>query len=137
MGKLYISQYDKERLEGLIDYAESAGPERDRKYLAALQDELDKAKVVPPGKIPADVVTMNSQVRVRDLDTGEESVYRIAFPGLADPGKHSISVLSPVGTALIGARQGNVVAWEAPSGRRRLRVVELVYQPESAGDLDL
>lgn len=137
MGKIYISQYDRDRLEGLINYAESTGAERDKKYLEALQNELDQANIVLPHKIPPDVVTMNSQVRVRDLDTGKEGVYSIVFPGLADPANHSISVLSPVGTALIGARQGNVVEWEVPSGRRRLCVVELIYQPESAGDYDL
>jgi regulator of nucleoside diphosphate kinase len=80
---------------------------------------------------------MRSKVRLRDLDTGEEMVYTLVFPSEANFDEGKISVLAPVGTAMLGYRVGSLIEWEVPSGRRRLKVEELLYQPEAAGDYNL
>jgi regulator of nucleoside diphosphate kinase len=121
-----------ERLRKLIEglrYSPASGAN-----VAALEEELDRAEVVAPERVPADVVTMNSEVRLKDLDTGKVMVYRIVYPntrptGSADP----VSVLAPLGTALLGYRAGDVIEWPVPRATRRLKVLDVVFQPESAG----
>lgn len=130
---LYITQADMERLRSLIEI----GSVQDGAYLQSLEEELDHARIVLPEKIPSDVITMNSTVRLQDLDTGEEKIYTLVFPGKTEAGQNPISILAPVGTALIGYREGDVIEWDVPAGTRRLKVLEVVYQPERAGEHDL
>lgn len=134
--KLYITEFDKSRLEELIAVAEDFGG-HDRKDLKSLQQELAKAKVVSPRSVPADVVTMNSKVVLRDLDTSEEMTYVLVFPRDASIEAGTISVLAPVGTAILGYAKGDIVEWPVPSGVRRLRIDDVLYQPEAAGDYHL
>ena len=77
---------------------------------------------------------MNSKVRLRDLNSGEETVYALVFPGMANAGEKAISILAPIGTALLGYREGDVIEWDVPAGTRRLKVLEVMYQPERGGD---
>lgn len=132
--KIYITEFDMKRLTKLIELLEEDPATRDKRYMQELDDELRRAKVVNPRSVPGDVVTMNSRVRVTDLDSGAEAVYELVFPGDADPGRNKISILAPVGTALIGFRVGDTVAWEVPSGLKRIKIEEILYQPEAAGD---
>lgn len=111
-------------------------PERDRENLAELEQELMRAEVVSPQEVPGDVITMNSSVRLKDLDTKKELTYTLVFPADADAAQNKISVLAPIGAALIGYRVGDIRTWEVPAGRRRLKVEEVLYQPEAAGDYD-
>jgi regulator of nucleoside diphosphate kinase len=102
----------------------------------ALEEELDRAEVVSTDQIPPDVVTMNSEVRLKDLDTGKIFVYSVVYPntnysGSADP----LSILAPLGTALLGYRAGDVIESPVPRGIRRLQVLEVVYQPEAAASI--
>ena len=106
---------------------------RDRGHLAELDEELAEADVVDAVDVSADVVTMHSTVRVRDLDKGIRAVYTIVFPVDADIEANRISVLAPVGTALIGYRAGDVVEWTTPGGTKRLEIEEVLFQPEAAG----
>jgi regulator of nucleoside diphosphate kinase len=133
---IYITQYDLERLQKLID-AMNAGSTSHAFYTEKLEEELDRAHVVEPASIPADVITMNSKVRLRDLKSGDELVYLLVFPGNANPDANAISVLAPVGTALLGYREGDIIEWEVPAGTRRLEVLQVLYQPERSGDYDL
>jgi regulator of nucleoside diphosphate kinase len=94
----------------------------------ALAGELRRARVVPRAQLPPDVVTMNSAVRLRDLETGEEETYTLVFPADADIAGNKLSVLAPVGTALLGYRAGDVVEWPVPAGVSRFRI-EGVLQP--------
>jgi regulator of nucleoside diphosphate kinase len=87
-----------------------------------------------PQEIPDDVITMNSTFRLRNIDTAEETVYTLVFPGEADSSKGKISILAPIGTAVLGYKLGDVIEWEVPAGRKRFKVEEIVYQPEAAGD---
>jgi regulator of nucleoside diphosphate kinase len=131
---LIISQADRERLESLIDSARTDSGVREY-YLAALEGELSRARVVPAGQVPADVVTMNSVVRLRDLDSAVTEEYELVYPEDADITRHRVSVLAPIGTAILGYRLGDVIEWPVPAGRWRLRVEKVLYQPERAGAL--
>ena len=134
--KIYITDYDLKRLNKLLE-ADYKIDIRDKKYLMELENELQQAEVVASKKIPKKVITMNSKVCLKDLDSGKEMVYSLVFPGQADITQNKISILSPLGTALIGYRSGDIIKWKAPSGVRRLRVEKIVYQPEAAGDYHL
>jgi regulator of nucleoside diphosphate kinase len=105
--------------------------------LMSLKAELDRGEVVPAGRVPKGVVTMHSRVRVRDLGDDEAESYTLVYPDEADINEGKLSVLAPLGTALLGTRVGHVVEFDAPAGTRRLKVERLVYQPEAAGDLHL
>lgn len=130
--EIYVTERDLRRLRALLSTTTQWNP-RDREHVAQLQRELDHAAVVRPTAIPADVVTMNSQVRVSDLQTGESMVWTLVFPKIADIVRHRISVLAPIGVALIGCRAGDVVSLDVPSGRYQLRIDEVLFQPEAAG----
>ncbi len=133
---LYITEFDKSRLEELIEVAEEFGG-HERKDLESLAKELEKAEVVPPKNVPADVVTMNSKVLLRDLTTSEEMTCVLVFPKDANIDTGAISVLAPVGTAILGYAKGDIVEWPVPSGVRRICIEDVLYQPEAAGDYHL
>ena len=133
---IYITEPDYQRLSGLIDRTRERS-NTDREYLNKLEAELDRAEVVNPKDIPADVITMRSRVRLKDLVSGETNTYSLVFPTEADFAEGKISVLAPIGTAILGYKRGDTIEWPVPSGLRRLKVEEILYQPESAGDLEL
>lgn len=130
---IYITKLDMERLKKRL-LESDAVPERDRENLADLKQELMRAEIVSSRDIPGDVITMNSSVRLKDLDTKKELTYTLVFPADADAGQNKISILAPIGTALIGYRVGDIITWEVPAGQRRLKVEKVLYQPEAAGD---
>jgi regulator of nucleoside diphosphate kinase len=132
--KIYISEFDMKRLKGLIKFAEERWDKRVLPYLEELDEELDRAEIVKPEDISTNVITMNSRFRLNNLDSGEEVVYTLVFPGKADSKNGKISILAPVGIAVLGYRVGDTVEWKVPAGLKRLRVEEIVYQPEAAGD---
>ncbi|MCC6858328.1 MAG: nucleoside diphosphate kinase regulator [Bryobacterales bacterium] len=128
---IYVTGEDLERLRRLID-GRRAGNPSDFEYLSKLEEELERAEIVDRGTIPRDVITMNSEVRLKDLDSGEEKVYKLVFPSQVRAGSNNLSVLAPIGTALLGYRVGDVIEWQVPKGWRRLQVLEILYQPEAA-----
>ena len=134
---IFITKTDHERLTKLIEISRERDNGVNLKYLNRLEEELDRAEVVEPREIPPDVITMRSTVRLNDLSTGEEMVYWLAFPTEANFDEGKISILAPVGTAMLGYRRGDVIEWEVPSGVRRLKVEEVLYQPELKGDYHL
>ena len=134
---LYISKTDRERLGNLIELVRNRHELSNVAYVNKLEDGLEFAEVVAPEDIPPDVVTMRSKVRLKDLGTNEESVYSIVFPSEANADEGKISVLAPLATALLGFRRGSTVEFQAPGRVRRLQIMEILYQPESAGDYDL
>jgi regulator of nucleoside diphosphate kinase len=116
------------------EFAEIVGP---RGHLYDLKAELDCATIVRPDDAPQDVVTMNSTIVLRDLDTQEVETYTLVYPEQADIANGKLSVLAPIGTAVLGQCVGDVLRWRVPAGRRRLKIEQVVYQPEREGAFHL
>lgn len=133
---IVITESNHRQLRKLLDAAEAQGVER-ADSLKALGKELRRARVVRAADMPPDAITMNSTVRLRDLDTGEAETLTLVYPGDANAFEDRISVLAPVGTAILGFREGDVIEWPVPSRLRRLQVEAVLYQPERAGVHDL
>jgi regulator of nucleoside diphosphate kinase len=133
--KIFITAKDMKRLRDLIREGLELNSHQ-KQYLLKLAGELDDSHVVDSKDIPHDVVTMNSKVKFRDLDTQEICVYNLVYPHFANPTQNKLSILAPVGTALLGYRVGDSVEWPVPAGKRRIRIEEVLYQPEAAGEYD-
>ncbi|MBL0143600.1 MAG: nucleoside diphosphate kinase regulator [Betaproteobacteria bacterium] len=128
---IYLTPGDLERLSDLLE-ANAAGSGGRR--FEKLESELVRAVVVPHDQIPKDVVTMNSRVLFENLTTGERREITLVYPGSADIDAGRISILVPVGTALLGLRVGQSIDWDLPSGvKHRYLVIAVPYQPEAAG----
>ena len=130
---IIISDHDHKRLRELIAQARQTGA-ADERCLNDLERELDRATVVEPGQVPPDVVTMNSMVRVRADGSPRSWTWTIVYPEDADMDENRVSILEPMGTALIGYRAGDEVEWDVPAGKRRYRIAEVLRQPEPAGE---
>ena len=117
-----VGRGDRDRIEALL---QTAGSSQD----GLLLDELDAASILPDHLVPADVVTMNSLVVYRDLDTGLEANIQLVYPEEADAAGGRISVLAPVGAALIGLRVGERIEWPLPNRHRRVLEVVSVSRP--------
>lgn len=128
--KIVISSLDAERLESLLEsLPEGAFPGR-----AALEAELLRADVVDPEQIPPTVVTMNSTVRFR-VASMEDFKLTLVYPKDVGESGDRISVLAPVGSALLGLSQGDEIEWPKPGGGMlKVRIEEVTYQPERAGE---
>ena len=126
---IYLTQDDLDRLTDLLEaYAAGAGGRR----FEHLEGELLRARVVPSDQVPRDIVTMNSRVVFEDEQTGERREVTLVYPRDADIDAGKISVLVPVGSALLGLRVGQSIDWTLPSGqKRRYRVIAVPYQPEA------
>jgi len=130
--KVTVSSLDLDRLETLL----AATPDRDFPGKAALQAELDRADVLEPEQMPPDVVTMNSTVRFALQGSDETFSQTIVYPKDADGSADRISILAPVGGALLGMKIGDTIEWPGPGGKPlAVRIVDIVYQPERAGEL--
>lgn len=90
-----------------------------------------------PQEIPPDVITMNSKVCLEDTESKEEETYTLVFPEDADVQQGKISVLAPIGTAMLGYQVGDIFEWEVPAGMRKLRVKSILFQPEASGNFEL
>lgn len=134
--KIYITEFDRQRLQEMMR-EERRLDHRPNLYLDNLENELARARIVAPKDIPAEVITMNSKARLLDLDSGEEMEFTLVFPADADREQDKISVLAPIGTAMLGYRVGDTFVWQVPDGTRRLKVLAVLYQPEASGDFDL
>ena len=127
--EIRITARDMELLRKLIEDAKWNDP-RKRFELKDLEAELDRAVLVDDAHVPDDVITMHSEARLIDVDTGEEMICKLVFPDEANISRMQISVLAPIGTAMLGYRAGDSFAWEVPSGTRTLQVQEILFQPE-------
>lgn len=133
---IYITEFDRQRLEECLAVA-GEFQYRDRSDLKKLTEELKRCETVDSKDVSPTVVTMNSRVKLKDLDNGEIMEYTLSFPKEADIEKGRISVTSPIGTAILGYSVGDTIEWMVPAGKRRIMIEELVYQPEAAGDFHL
>jgi len=128
---IFVTAEDRKRLEALLQRPTA---DWDREDVRELVREIQRASVVAAAEIPADVITMNSKARLLDLDRGSTLEYTLVYPQDADFAAGKISVLAPIGAAMLGYRVGDEIEWTVPGGLRRLRVEEVLYQPEAAGD---
>lgn len=126
-----ISELDAERLEALLaKLPAGAFPGK-----AALDGELDRADIVDPKDVPSTVVTMNSKIRFRVASSQEEFCLTLVYPKDVDESGGTISILAPVGSALLGLSQGDEIEWPKPGGGTlRVKIEEIMYQPERAGE---
>ena len=129
--KLVISSLDAARLEKLLEsLPDQAFPGKDD-----LENELARAEIVDPREMPPNVVTMNSTVRFSIESTAKEFYLTLVYPQDAEPDASTISILAPVGSALLGLSQGDEIEWPKPGGGvLHVRIEEVTYQPERAGE---
>lgn len=133
---IHITQFDLQRLNKLLREAQHTDY-RGSEYLAELRAELDRAQIVPSQEVSQEVVTMNSKVVLLDPATKKEETYTLVFPEDADIGQGKISILAPIGTAMLGCEIGDTFESKIPTGKRRMKVKRIIYQPEAAGDYHL
>jgi regulator of nucleoside diphosphate kinase len=100
--------------------------------LRLLENELNRARIVAPEKVPPDVITINTRAEFLDLETGERMEFTVVLPIDANINDGKISVLAPLGTAMLGYRIGDEFVWHVPHGLRRLKVIKLHFQPEAS-----
>ena len=124
--EITVSTADLDRLEGLLGELRAGAPE----IADGLRSELDRARIVEPDEVPKDVVTMNSTVRFADEESGKEFERTLCYPGEATGGADKVSILAPLGSALLGLSVGQRIDWPVPGGRTaHIRILEVVSQP--------
>lgn len=136
MSKLIINRLDYVRIKKSINDAKSfksiSSSEAEK-----LMNELDSARIVDPEAVPSNVVTMNSIVRLSFLNNNMQVQFQIVYPDKANLKENKISIFSPIATALIGYKVGDEIEWIVPAGLTQIRIDEILYQPEAAGDYAL
>jgi len=131
--QIYLTEFDVQRLNDLLAELDTES----RKQLTELERELDRAKLMDSRKIPANVVTMNTRLRYLDLEDNSDTDVTLVFPEDADIHQGKMSVFSPVGTALLGYAEGDILDWKTPGGTRRIRIEKILFQPEASGAFHL
>ena len=127
-----VTDLDSRRLRNVIE-GSRAMDLRDADSIELLERRLADAEITPAERIDPDVVTINSEVRVSDLDSLETMIFRVVFPREAGAAPGEVSVLAPLGMAVLGRKVGDRVTWQTPGGLRRLQVEHIPYQPEREG----
>jgi len=132
----YFNAYDIDRIRGFLELATVGGSERYR-YLVGLKKELEYSAILSPEEMPADVVTMNSRVRIGDISNGGDVTVTLVFPQEADYEQKKVSLLAPLGAALLGCHAGEEICYQAPGGSTKIVIKEIIYQPEAAKQYSL
>lgn len=124
---IVLARADHERLRALVEG--SASDSSLREAVQSLEGELDRAVVVDTADVPADVITLDSWARLLDLDSERETLVSPVLPSKANADAGRLSVLAPLGMAVLGYGAGDTIEWRVPGGLRRLRVIEVMFQP--------
>ena len=127
-----VTDVDSRRLQHLIE-ATRFRDQREARSVEQLEQHLDEADVTPAAHIDPDIVTMNSETVVTDLGSGETFTFHLVFPRRANAAAGKISVLAPLGMAVLGRHVGEHISWPVPGGVRHLRIDAVLYQPEREG----
>jgi regulator of nucleoside diphosphate kinase len=135
MNPMYVTEKDFHRLFHLIQ--EQRQTNGAAANIAKLSEELKRAKRLPAEEIPAGVVTMNSRVQVKELKSGSEMEVTLVYPKNADVQAKKISVLAPLGAAILGYCEGDQIEWSMPHYKFAYKIEKILYQPEAAGDYHL
>tara|TARA_B100000614_G_scaffold155042_1_gene137330 strand:- start:4954 stop:5367 length:414 start_codon:yes stop_codon:yes gene_type:complete len=134
--EILVTEFDLTRLERLVDMC--WGCEGfDEKNLEALQKKISNCIVVPPEFIPDSIITMNSTFTVENEASGEKKTYTLVFPEDADIKGNKISILAPIGIAILGHKVGESIEWTAPSGLKKMTFIDIHYQPETCGQFNM
>lgn len=134
MNPIYLTEKDYHRLHQVVlEQRQVNGPQA----VEALGKELKRARILASTEIPADVITMNSRVILRNKSKGDKFELSLVYPREANVSEHKISVLAPVGTAILGCKVGEEVSWPVGNNLIHYEVEAILYQPEAAGDLNL
>lgn len=136
MNTLTLSKLDYHRIYNSINKALDS-KSINEKEAQSLAGELEKAKIVEPQEMPNNVVTMNSKVKITFVRLDKQIEIKIVYPEDADINQNLISIFSPIAAALIGYKIGDTIDWIVPSGPTSIRIDEITYQPEAAGQFDL
>jgi len=136
MKQIILSKLDFTRILNSIKVAKQSN-KLNAAEAELLLGELNSAKVVEPQEIPVNVVTMNSIVKISFLNINKSVSFQLVYPNEADMKKNKISIFSPIATALIGYKVSDEIEWVVPSGLTKIRIDEIIYQPEAAGDYNL
>lgn len=134
--KIYITVSDYKKLKQLYTQPVEL-KNNDIRTLRQLLEELERATIVNAEDLSDRVVTMNSTVLFEDLDTGIKYTYTIVYPEQADSAKNKISIFAPIGAALLGYSVGDTIEWAVPKGKRRLKVIAVLNQPEALAKKEL
>lgn len=129
-----INEHDAERISSLLDSMRSPSGALLARHLQELEEKLTEADVLSGPDMPGNVLTMNSEVTLVEVESQEPLTIRLTYPSSAKPSENRISVLSPMGARLLGAKIGNTVEVEHAGGAKKYRIKSIVYQPEAAQD---
>lgn len=131
-----LTELDHVRLRNLL--RRNASGDVSSEHVRVIEDILDASSLVPSRQVPPDVVTMYSQVLLQDMETGQQRKLTLCYPADAEPANGFVSVLSPVGCALLGLRVGGVARWSTPgSDVKTSEILAVLFQPESSGDYSM
>jgi regulator of nucleoside diphosphate kinase len=132
-GEIKITELDYVRICNLINTVKDKKTV-ELKNLDALGTEIKRAERVDSKKISPEFVTMNSMIEMTDLDTNKLMIIKLVYPNDADFKKGYVSVLSPLGSALLGYKAGDTLSFEVPKGRKKIKINKILYQPEANGE---
>lgn len=133
MKKIKITELDYIRLSKILHLARGKN-DTDIKNLDELAIEINRAEKIDSKKISHNVITMNSVIKLLNEETKNQIIIKIVYPEEADFKKGFVSILSPLGTALLGYEKGDQVLFNAPKGKVKISILDIKYQPESNGD---
>jgi regulator of nucleoside diphosphate kinase len=136
MSKIILNRLDYSRIQSSIHEAKQY-KSISAADAEALIKELNSAKIVEPQEVPANVVTMNSIVKISFLNNNKQIQFQIVYPGKANLKENKISIFSPIATALLGYKVADEIEWIVPAGPTKIRIDEIIYQPEAAGDYEI
>lgn len=131
---IYVTKTDRDRIKKILESMYKDCNTLD-KSVQKLDSELNRAQVVDPKKVPRDVITMNTRALLQL--NGEDVEVSLVYPEEADLGAMKLSIFSPIGTAILGYKEGSTIEWEVPSGISSIHIKKILYQPEANGDFHL
>ena len=131
--KIFITKSDKIKLQKMVDDFIKFNLEG-QEYVKNLDDELNRAEIVENQYIPKNVITMNSKVKLT-FNYSEDEVITLVYPNEGEIDENKISILSPIGTAILGYSEGDIIEWKVPNGVVKILVEEILYQPEANLDI--
>lgn len=131
--EIMITGFDFGRILSLIDQLSGSFSKEQKENTEKLKTELKRAIKVESSAIPRDCITMNSIFEIKEVDESEIRTLTLVFPEKANIEENRVSILSPVGTAVLGYRVGNIIHWQVPAGVKKFIITKMLYQPEAAG----